>query len=164
MLAFIGGLFAGIFGIFPFGKKSEYLLEFDNADKTSTPKQESTQASVAAEPTTTETEPASYETPKEAKAEPTNTQQTEKMAGAPAVEKEIKAPEKTNKVELQKSTTPQVVIPEATITNDTTSQKLKEEVVLFATEFLMPQPTPKRVPGPSMSMFIDITKSMDLPR
>ena len=30
MLAFIGGLFAGIFGIFPFGKKSEYLLEFDN--------------------------------------------------------------------------------------------------------------------------------------
>lgn len=35
MLVFIGGLFVGIFGIFFFGKKLEYLLEFDNVDKIS---------------------------------------------------------------------------------------------------------------------------------
>ena len=148
MLAFIGGLFAGIFGIFPFGKKSEYLLEFDKTKKTSTPKQESTQPKVATPapaPTKTEAKPASSETPKEAKAK-------------------LSAAKKAEKVEAQQPTAPQVAAPQPPITNGTAPQK-PEEVVLFAPNFLMPKPTAKRRrPGPNMGIFRGMAKSMNLPR
>ncbi len=165
MLAFIGGLFAGIFGIFPFGKKSDYLLEFDDAKGNSASKQESTQASVAAPaPTKTETKPASSETPKETKAKLSAAKKAEKIAAAEAAKKEAKAAKKAEKVEAQQPTAPQVAAPQPLITNGATSQKA-EEVVLFAPNFLMPKPTAKRRrPGPSMGMFRGIAKSMNLPR
>ncbi|NES05705.1 MAG: hypothetical protein F6K22_24565 [Okeania sp. SIO2F4] len=164
MLAFIGGLFAGIFGIFPFGKKSDYLLEFDDAKGNSAPKEESTQASVAAPaPTKTETKPASSETPKQTKAKLSAAKKAEKIAAAEA-KKEAKAAKKAEKVEAQQPTAPQVAAPQPPITNFTVSQKA-EEVVLFAPNFLMPKPTAKRRrPGPNMSMFRSMAKSMNLPR
>ncbi len=164
MLAFIGGLFAGILGIFPFGKKSEYILEFDAPKGDSAPKQESTQATVAApEPTKTEAKPASSETPKEAKAQLSAAKKAEKIASAEA-KKEAQAAKKAKKVEKQKSTVPQVAAPQPPITNSTTSQEPKE-VVLFAPNFLMSKPTAKRRrPGQNMSMFRGMAKSMNLPR
>ncbi|MGD1715078.1 hypothetical protein [Dapis sp. BLCC M172] len=164
MLAFIGGLFAGIFGIFPFGKKSEYLLEFDAPKEDSAPKQESTQATVTVpESTTTETKPASSETPKEAKAKLSAAKKAEKVAATEA-KKEAQAAKKAEKVEKQQSTVPQVPAPQPAITNFTTPQEPKE-VVLFAPNFLMPKPTAKRRrPGANMSMFRSIAKSMNLPR
>ncbi len=157
MLAFIGGLFAGIFGIFPFGKKSEYLLEFDDAKGDSAPKQESTQATVAVpEPTKTEAKPPSSETPKEAKATLSAAKKAEKNAAVEA--------KKAEKVEKQQPTVPQVAPPQPPITNVMASQK-PEEVVLFAPNFLMPKPTAKRRrPGQNMSMFRGMSKSMNLPR
>ena len=148
---FIGALFAGIFGIFPFGKKSEYILEFDQTEETSTPKPESTPATVAApEPTKTETKPASSETPKEAKAKVSNAK-------------------KAKKVETQESKVSQAPAPapQLEIINVMTSQKKEEkkEVVLFSPNFLMPKPTAKRRrPGSSMGMFRGIAKDMNLPR
>ncbi|MCL2923448.1 MAG: hypothetical protein MGF17_02150 [Trichodesmium sp. MAG_R04] len=144
MLAFIGGLFAGIFGILPFSKKSEYILEFDKIEGTNTPKQESTQANVVAASTKTETkpqpaQPASSENLKEAKAELTD------------AKKEAK------------STTPQKAIPQPVETNDTTSQK-PEELVSFASRPLTPITTAKRRPGRSIKSFSDLTKGMNLPR
>ena len=139
MLAFIGGLFAGIFGIFSLGKKSEYLLEFDKIEETITPKQESTIATVVEASTKTETKPASSENSKEAKAKLT------------AAKKEAK------------STTPQKATPQPTETNDTTSQK-PEELVSFASRPLTPIITAKRRPGRSMKSFSDLTKGMNLPR
>ncbi|MGK7922076.1 MAG: hypothetical protein AB4080_18935 [Trichodesmium sp.] len=144
MLAFIGGLFAGIFGIFPFGKKSEYLLEFDDAKGDSAPKQESTQATVTAPAptTTTETKPASSETPKEAKA---------KLAAA-------------KKAQAEEPTAPKVVAPQPTVTNVQVAEK-PEELVLFAPNFLMPKPTTRRrLAGANMAMFLGIAKGMNLPR
>ncbi len=157
MLAFIGGLFAGIFGIFPFGKKSEYLLEFDDAKGDTAPKQESTQATVAApEPTKIEAKPPSYETPKEAKAKLSAAKKAEKNAAVEA--------KKAEKVEKQQPTVPQVAPPQPPITNVMASQK-PEEVVLFSPNFLMPKPTAKRRrPGQNMSMFRGMSKSMNLPR
>ncbi|MGD1804883.1 hypothetical protein ACP6PL_05510 [Dapis sp. BLCC M126] len=165
MLAFIGGLFAGIFGIFPFGKKSEYLLEFDDAKGKTAPKQESTQATVATPaPTKTETKPASSETPKEAKAKLSAAKKAEKVAAAEAVKKETKDAKKPEKVETQQSTIPQLSASQPPITNFVTSQQPKE-VVLFAPNFLMPKPTAKRRrPGPNMGMFSAMAKSMNLPR
>ncbi|MCL2931696.1 MAG: hypothetical protein MGG11_05225 [Trichodesmium sp. MAG_R03] len=141
MLAFIGGLFAGIFGIFPFSKKSEYILEFDKIEGTNTPKQESTQATVVAASTKAETQPqpANSDNLKEAKAELT------------AAKKEAL------------STTPQQATPQPAETNDTTSQKL-EELVSFASRPLTPITTAKRRPGLSMKSFSDLTKGMNLPR
>ncbi len=153
MLAFIGGLFAGVFGILGnlFGKKSEYLLEFDDAKGTSTPKQESTQATVTApEPTKTEAKPAVSETPKAAKA---------KLSAAK------NAAKKAEKVEAKQPTAPQVVAaPQPPITNTKVSKK-PEELVLFAPNFLMPKPTAKRRrPGANMGMFRGMAKNMNLPR
>ncbi|MEB3339314.1 hypothetical protein [Okeania sp.] len=146
---FIGGLFAGIFGILPFGKKSEYLLEFDKTEKTSTPKAESTPATVATPaPTKTETEPASSETPKEAKPK-------------------VSSAKKAQKVKTQQSKVSQAPAPQVDIINVINPQKKEEkkEVVLFAPNFLMPKPTAKRRrPGPSMGMFRGIAKDMNLPR
>ncbi|MEM1172007.1 MAG: hypothetical protein AAGJ08_23735 [Cyanobacteria bacterium P01_H01_bin.35] len=161
MLAFIGGLFAGIFGIFPFGKKSEYLLEFDDTKGKSAPKQESTQATVTAPASTkTETKPATSETPKETKAKLSAAKKAEKIAAAEA-KKEAKA---AKKAEKQQSTVSQVPAPQPAITNSTTSEEPKE-VVLFAPNFLMPTPTAKRRrPGANMTMFRGMAKSMNLPR
>ena len=164
MLAFTGGLFAGIFGIFPFSKKSEYLLVFQETKETNTPKEESTQTTVAEAPTETEAPSDSSEAPKEAKPEIAAATKEEKNPAAKAVTKETQAAKEAEKVELQKSTTPQVVTPETPITNGTTSQK-QEEVVLFSPNLLMLQlPTKRRRPGPSMSMFLNIAKGMNLSR
>ncbi|GGA19597.1 hypothetical protein [Okeania sp. KiyG1] len=149
MLAFIGGLFAGVFGVLGnlLGKKSNYLLEFDDAKDTNEPKQESTQASVAApEPTTKkETKPASPETPKIAKA---------KLSEAKKIAKKAEA----------ENGTPAVATPQPPVTNIKVSQE-PEELVLFAPNFLMPKPTAKRRrPGPSMGMFRGMAKDLNLPR
>lgn len=154
MLAFIGGLFAGVFGILGnlLGKKSDYLLEFDDAKGTNEPKQESTQVSVAAPEATTEkeTKPASPETPKP---------ETPKMAKA----KLSKAKKIAEKAEAEK-VTPAVTTPQTPVTNIKVSQE-PEELVLFAPNFLMPKPTARRRrPGPSMGMFRGIAKDLNLPR
>ncbi len=144
MLAFIGGLFAGIFGIQGSlrRKKSDYILEFDEPQGTTNLKQESTPATVTAkESTNTEAKPAIYETPKAAQAK-------------------IYAAKKTKKVESQEPT----VLPKPSLTNGKVSQK-PEELVLFAPNFLMPKPTTKRRrPGLSMTMFRSMAKDMNLPR
>jgi len=154
-----GGLFAGILGIFPIGKKSEYLLEFDNTKETNIPQESTPATDSAPAPTETETKPANSETPKEAKAKISAAKKAEKIAAAEA-KKEAKA---AKKAKTQQSTAPQEA-PQLPITNGTTSQK-PEEVVLFAPNFLMPKPTAKRRrPGPNMSMFRGMAKSMNLPR
>ncbi|NEQ38387.1 MAG: hypothetical protein F6K40_19800 [Okeania sp. SIO3I5] len=158
-----GGLFAGIFAIFPFGKKSEYLLEFDNTKETNTPQESTPATDSAPAPTETETKSASPETPKEAKAKISAAKKAEKIAAAKA-KKEAEAVKKAEKVEIQQSTVPTEAAAQLPRTNGTTSQK-PEQVVLFAPNFLMPKPTPKRRrPGPSMSMFRGMAKDMNLPR
>ncbi|NEQ78439.1 MAG: hypothetical protein F6K23_38890 [Okeania sp. SIO2C9] len=154
MLAFIGGLFAGVFGILGnlLGKKSDYLLEFEDAKGTNEPKQESTQGSVAApEPTTKkETKPASPETPKP---------ETPKIAKAKLSE----AKKIAKKAEAENGTST-VATPQPPVTNIQVSQE-PEELVLFAPNFLMPKPTAKRRrPGPSMGMFRGMAKDLNLPR
>ncbi|NEP08181.1 MAG: hypothetical protein F6K18_02660 [Okeania sp. SIO2C2] len=143
MLAFIGGLFAGVFGILGnlLGKKSDYLLEFKDDQGTNESKEESTQGSVAApEPTTKkETKPASPEIPKP---------ETPKIA---------------KKAEAENGT-PAVATPQPPVTNVKVSQE-PEELLLFAPNFLMPKPTAKRRrPGPSMDMFRGMAKDLNLPR
>lgn len=137
MLAFIGGLFAGVFGILGniFSKKSDYLLEFDDAKGTSAPKQEAAK---------TEAEPASVETPKAAKAKLSAAKKSEKVGQQP----QPTAP----KVAAPQPPVPKVKVPEK-----------PEQLVLFAPNFLMPQPTARRrTPGPSMSMFRSMAKDMNL--
>ena len=147
MLAFIGGLFAGVFGILGnlLGKKSDYLLEFEDK-KTNAPKQESTPAKVAApEATKTETKSASSETPKEVKA---------KLSKA----------KKAKKAKTEEPTVPKVAAPQPPVTNTKVSEK-PEELVLFAPNFLMPKPTAKRRrAGANMSMFRSMAKDLNLPR
>ncbi|NES74768.1 MULTISPECIES: hypothetical protein [Okeania] len=149
MLAFIGGLFAGVFGILGnlLGKKSDYLLEFKDDQGTNESKEESTQGSVAApEPTTKkETKPASPEIPKIAKAKLSEAKKNAKKAEA-------------------ENGTPTVATPQPPVTNVKVSQE-PEELVLFAPNFLMPKPTAKRRrPGPSMGMFRGMAKDLNLPR
>ena len=117
MLAFTGGLFAGIFGIFPFSKKSEYLLEFQETKETNTPKEESTQTTVAAAPTETETPSDSSETPKEAKPEIAAATKEEKNPAAKAVTKETQAAKEAEKVE-------------ANFIENGSGHRFKEEVLL----------------------------------
>lgn len=153
MLAFIGGLFAGVFGILGnlLGKKSDYLLEFKDAQDTNEPKEESTQGSVAApEPTTKkETKSASPETPKPE----TPKVAKAKMSEAKKIAKKAKA----------EDSPPAVAAPQPPVTDIKVSQK-PEELVLFAPNFLMPKPTAKRRrPGPSMGMFRGMAKDLNLP-
>ena len=145
MSIFIGGLFAGVFGILsnPFGKKSEYILEFDDAKSIDAPKQELAKTEEVAVAKPVSDTPKAKETPKAAKA---------------------KAAQKSQKVKLEKPALPKVATPQPPIPNNNISQK-QEEVVLFAPNFLMPKPTAKRRrPGASMSMFRGMAKDMNLPR
>lgn len=141
MLAFIGGLFAGVFGILGnlLGKKSEYILEFEDAKGTGAPKQESAKTPEASTATKTEAKPAP-ETAKAAKS---------------------KAAKKSQRAKLQEPAPPKVAAPQPPITNGKISQK-PEELVLFAPNFLMPKPTAKRRrPGPSMIMFRNMAQDMN---
>ncbi|MGB3514290.1 MAG: hypothetical protein WBA93_34785 [Microcoleaceae cyanobacterium] len=140
MLAFIGGLFAGVFGILGnlLGKKSDYLLEFDDAKGTDAPKQEPAKTEGAPKAAKTEAKPAT---------------ETAKAA---------KAAKKSQRAKLEEPAPPKVAAPQPPVTNVNISQK-PEEVVLFAPNFLMPKPTAKRRrPGPSMSMFRSMAQDMNL--
>ena len=148
MLAFIGGLFAGVFGILGnlLGKKSEYVLEFEDAKGTGVPKEK---------PAQTEKAPEAAKEAAKTGAKPTA--ETAKAAKA-------KAAKKSQKKELEKPAPPKVATPQPPITNGKITQK-PEKVVLFAPNFLMPKPTAKRRrPGPNMSEFMNMAKDMNLRR
>lgn len=156
MLAFIGGLFAGVFGILgnPFKKKSDYLLEFDDAKGTDAPKQEPAKTEEAPKAAKIEAKLAE-EAPKAAKTEAKPAKETAKAAKA-------KAAKKSQRAKLEEPAPPKVAAPQPPVTNVNVSQK-PEEVVLFAPNFLMPKPTAKRRrPGPSMSMFRSMAQDMNL--
>ena len=148
MLAFIGGLFAGVFGILGnlLGKKSDYLLEFEDKES-NTPKQESTTVTAPA-PETTKTE-----TPKEAKAK---LSKAKKSASSETP--------KAAKAKKEEPTAPKVAAPQPPVTNTKVSEK-PAELVLFAPNYLMPKPTTKRRrAGANMAMFRGMAKDMNLPR
>ncbi|MGL5509629.1 MAG: hypothetical protein ACRC2J_14715 [Microcoleaceae cyanobacterium] len=134
-MGFIGGLFAGLFGIFGnlFGKKEEFFLDLDNAKgegKTETAPAKKAEVKVA---------PASAPAtiPAETKAKKT---EPKKEAAPKAKKVEKAAPATTPVAKAKPATTP--VVPANVIANT----------------------APRRRPGPSLNQFKDMARQMNVRR
>jgi hypothetical protein len=151
MIGFIGSLFVGIFGILgkllP-GKKKDYFLQFDEAaDKV----QEKTQN--VAEKVQEKTEAATEKLASAAEAATSNKGQKKPTAKS---EKKAKAP--AAKVQPQKPAP-------APAANGKVAPKSAEPVKLFAPNYLLPKPTAtRRRPGANMSMFVQMSREMNIRR
>ena len=141
MIGFIGGLFAGVFGLFDKvlpGNKKDYAVTFDDA----VPTVETTTETATEKPAPAK-EAVKSEKPKtEAKTQKRPTAKSEKKAQAAA-----KAQPKTP----------------AAATNGKVSTKPAGPVELFAPNYLLPKPTARRRrPGANMAAFVQMSRDMNI--
>lgn len=130
-----------------FGKKSEYFLEFEEAkgtgSATTAPK---TEPAAPAE-TPAPVAPAVAETP----ATPVKSKKAEKASAPKAAAPKAPAP-KAKKSESAPAPAKPAPAP--------APAQPAAPVGGFATEYLMPSPTPRRRPGPNMKTFLDMASQM----
>jgi cytoskeletal protein RodZ len=167
MIGFIGSLFVGIFGILgkllP-GKKKDYLIDFDDAVSTV---QEKTQDAVSAvQEKAQDVASAVQEKTEDATEQLASTKEAVASKQSKAKKRPTQKSEKKAKAPVAKTQAPKPAAPApAPAVNGKVAPKAAEPVVLFAPNYLLPKPTAtRRRPGANMSMFVQMSREMNIRR
>lgn len=143
------------------GKKSngKYFLELNESeDKQETPTSEAPAEAVEEK----QPESAKVEAVEEKQPEPAKAEAVEKKKPESVKAKSAKKGKKSVKASPAPVAAPVVVEEPAWVKAmyNNTNGKTKKEDPTFATNHLMPLPTPRRLPGPSMNPFMDMAQKV----